>query len=117
LTLYVWVLWRRNKITVTTRRIIERRGGIIGGEEVSIQLSNVTDIRVKTSALGSILKYGLVEVESAGSGTEIVFNGISRPHKLKEILFDLQDGVIDGGPVDRRKVEAEKAEKTEKTEK
>ena len=30
LTLYVWLLWRRNQITVTTRRVSQRRGNILG---------------------------------------------------------------------------------------
>lgn len=98
LSLYYWILWRRNKITVTTRRIIQRTGNIIGGEETSVQLTRITDVTVKTGGLGSLLGYGLIQIQSAGSGTaEISFDGIARPHRLKDIIFDLQDGVIDGG--------------------
>ena len=97
LGLYWLILWRRNQLTLTTRRLIERRGNILGGEEISVNLSRITDIRVKTSALGSILKYGLFEVQSAGSDqAEISFAGLAQPHRLKDQIYDLQDGKLDG---------------------
>jgi hypothetical protein len=100
LGLYLY-LWNRNKITLTNRRIIQRHGGIIGGEEVSLLLNRITDIKVKTSALGTIFRYGLFQVQSAGSDkAEINFSGLSRPHKLKEAIYDLQDGTLDGSPFD-----------------
>ncbi|NDJ84456.1 MAG: PH domain-containing protein [Chloroflexi bacterium] len=100
LTLYYWLLWRRNVITVTNRRVVQRTGNIIGGEETSIQISRITDVTVSTGVIEAIFGYGLIEIQSAGSGgAEIRFDGIARPHKLKEIIFDLQDGMVDGGPV------------------
>jgi hypothetical protein len=92
-------LWNRNKITLTNRRLIERRGGVLGGEEISMNLDRITDIRVKTSPMGAIFGYGLFEADSAGSDqAEISFNGLGRPHKLKEAIIDLQhDGKLDGG--------------------
>ncbi|MCI0714257.1 MAG: PH domain-containing protein [Chloroflexi bacterium] len=96
LGLYLY-LWNRNKITLTNRRIVERRGGILGGEEISLNLARITDIRVKTGPLGAILKHGLFEVQSAGSDSaEISFEGLSHPHKLKDQIYDLQDGSLDG---------------------
>ena len=100
LGLYLY-LWNRNKITLTNRRIIQRRGGILGGEEVSLNLNRITDIKVKTGPLGALFGFGLFQVQSAGSDrAEISFDGLARPHKLKEAIYDLQDGELDGGPVD-----------------
>lgn len=94
-----YFLWNRNKITLTDRRIVQRRGGLLGGEETSLNLNRITDIKVKTSALGSVLGYGLFEVQSAGSDSaEIHFDGLARPHRLKEQIYDLQDGTLDGSP-------------------
>lgn len=99
LGLYVVLLWRRNVITVTNRRVMQRTGNLLGGKETSMQLNRITDVTVSTSPFGSVLGYGLIQIQSAGSaGAEISFDGISRPHKLKDIIFDLQDGKIDGGP-------------------
>jgi hypothetical protein len=96
LTLYVWLLWRRNQITVTTRRVSQRRGNILGGEETSLSIHNITDISVDTPPLGAIFGYGDIEVQSAGSSeAEIAFKGLGRVKKLREVLFDLKDGVAD----------------------
>ncbi|MBN1680516.1 MAG: PH domain-containing protein [Anaerolineae bacterium] len=97
LTLYVWLLWRRNQITVTTRRISQRRGNILGGSETSLSIENVTDVTVNVSALGAVFGYGDIEVQSAGSSSaEIAFKGLGRARKLRDVVFDLKDGVADG---------------------
>ena len=93
--LYVVLLWRRNVITVTNRRVIQRTGNIVGGEETSMQIGRITDVTVRKGVLGAILGYGLIEVQSAGSaGAEIRFEGIAQPDRLKDTIFDLQDGVV-----------------------
>jgi hypothetical protein len=107
LGLYLWV-WNRNKLTLTTRRIVERRGGILGGEEVSVNLNRITDIKVLTSPLGALLKYGHFEIQSGGDDAEIVFNGLSNPHRLKELIYDLQDGHLDGGKALHREKSGDK---------
>jgi uncharacterized membrane protein YdbT with pleckstrin-like domain len=99
LGLYWLLLWRRNVITITTRRVIQRTGNVIGGEETAMQIKNITDVSVKTAVIEAILGYGRIEIQSAGSsGPEISFQGIAKPHKLKDLIFDLQDGKYDGTP-------------------
>ena len=96
LTFYVWLLWRRNQITVTTRRVTQRRGNLVGGDETSLSIENITDISVSTSPLGSIFGYGTIVIQSAGSsGAEISFQGLGGVKRLREVLFDLKDGVAD----------------------
>jgi hypothetical protein len=96
LGLYVVLLWRRNQITVTTRRITQRRGNILGGDETSMSIDNVTDVSVDTSPLGAILGYGDITVQSAGSSqAEISFQGLGGAKKLREAIFDLKDGKLD----------------------
>jgi len=103
LGLYYFLLWRRNEITVTTRRVVQRTGNLIGGQETSIQLSRITDVTVRTGSFGAIFGYGEIQIDSAGtSGSEIRFEGIARPHKLKDIIFDLQDGVLDDADDDTK---------------
>ncbi len=96
LTLYYWILWRRNQITVTTRRISQRRGNILGGDETTLSIQNVTDISIDTPPLGAIFGYGNIEIQSAGSTeAEILFKGLGRARKLREVVFDLKDGTPD----------------------
>lgn len=94
--IYWLILWRRNCITVTTRRVTQRRGGIIGGDETTISLDNITDISVTTPPLGAIFNHGDVSIQSAGSGAaEIAFKGLGGASKLREVIFDLKDGKYD----------------------
>ena len=96
LGLYVLLLWRRNQITVTTRRISQRRGDILGGSETSISLENVTDVSVDVPPLGALFDYGNIQVQSAGSsGAEISFRGLAHARQLRDVLFDLKDGIPD----------------------
>lgn len=96
LTLYVWLLWRRNQIVLTNRRISQRRGNILGGEETSMSIDNVTDISLDTPPLGVLFGYGNIRIQSAGSSeAEISFDGLARAKKLREVIFDLKDGKLD----------------------
>ena len=94
--LYFLILWRRNQITVTNRRISQRRGNVLGGSETAISIQNITDISMDIPPLGAIFGYGDVQVQSAGSTqAEISFEGLGAAKKLREVLFDLKDGVAD----------------------
>lgn len=104
LGLYWLLLWRRNQITVTTRRVMQRNGNLLGGEERAISIGNITDIYVDTPALGAILGYGNIQIQSAGSsGAEISFQGLGRVKKLRDVLFDLKDGVANEAARDEMK--------------
>ncbi len=96
LSLYYWLLWRKNQITVTTRRITQRHGNILGGTETTLDLEKITDITINESFLGAIFNYGNVRVQSAGSSAaEISFDMLGRAKKLREVIFDLRDGKWD----------------------
>lgn len=106
LSLYVWLLWRRNVITVTNKRVIQRTGNIIGGQETSMQIGRITDITVSKGVIEALMGYGVIEVQSAGSsGPEIYFDGIAKPDKLRDLIFDLQDGRYDGSTFDKNSSE------------
>jgi hypothetical protein len=101
-SLYYWTLWRRNQITVTTYRVMQRRGDLLGGEETAISIENITDINIDTPALGAIFNYGDIEVQSAGSGeAEVAFTGLGRVKELRNVLFDLKDGTADEAAKER----------------
>jgi hypothetical protein len=104
LGLYVLLLWRRNQITVTTRRVSQRRGDILGGSETSVSLENVTDISVDVPPMGAIFDWGNIQVQSAGSTqAEISFEGLGRARQLRDVLFDLKDGIPDEAAKEKMK--------------
>ena len=93
---YFFLLWRKNQITVTTRRVAQRRGNVIGGDETTISLENITDISVNQGILGSIFGYGDITIQSAGSGAaEISFQSLGDVKRLREVIFDMKDGQLD----------------------
>ncbi len=96
LGLYVLTNWRLNQISLTTRRLTQRRGNILTGNETAMSLERVTDINVNKSLLGSILGYGDIVIQSAGSDSaEISFTSLQNPDKLRELIFDVKDGRLD----------------------
>jgi uncharacterized membrane protein YdbT with pleckstrin-like domain len=91
LGLYYFLLWRRNQITLTNRRVTLREGNILSGRETTIDLSNITDITVSNSVLGAIFHYGDITIQSAGSSdSEIWFSGLAKPDKLRDAIFQIQ---------------------------
>ncbi len=96
LSLWYFLVYKQNSITLTTRRLTQTRGNILTRNETSIDLSKISNIVVNRSALGSLLGYGDIVVESAGTdSSEISFVGMERPEKLRDAVFDLQDGKLD----------------------
>ena len=96
LSLYYWLYYLHNKITLTTRRITQRRGSILTGNETSMSLENITNVDVNVSLLGRILNYGDITIQSAGSNAaEIQAKRLAAPEKLRESIFDLRDGRLD----------------------
>jgi len=65
--------------------VIESRRGIVAREVRSVRVEDVRSINVKQSVLQRILNLGDIEFSSAASdAAEVVFEGISRPLKVKE---------------------------------
>ena len=96
LGMYYLVLWRRNQITLTNRRVAQRRGNVLGGDETTMNLENITDISLDIPPMGAMFNYGHITIQSAGStGAEISFKGLGGAKRLRETIFDLQDGKVD----------------------
>lgn len=93
---YLLTLWRMNAITLTTRRVTQRTGHVLGGTEVSINVENISDVKVEKGVLGSIFNFGKITIYSTGgSGSTIEFAGLGNPDFLRNLIADLQDGRLD----------------------
>lgn len=96
LSLYYWLVYRHDSITLTTRRVTQVRGNILTSNETSMSISNITNVDVNVSLLGRIFNYGDISIQSAGSdATEIQFIRLANPIHLREVIFDLKDGRYD----------------------
>lgn len=92
-----WLLFHRfNEIVLTTRRVSQKRGNFLSQNETSMSIENITDVTVNRSALGAMLGYGDISIQSAGSsGTEISQTRLAGAEKLRDAVFDLRDGRFD----------------------
>ena len=84
--IYVFYLdWRFNRLYLTNYRLVKERG-IIGQRFMSIFLEQVEDITVSYSIWGRIFGFGTIQVESAGTGGQMVFKGAPDPlGKIEQI--------------------------------
>lgn len=74
-----------NRITITDRRAYKRKG-IIRKNETIIQAEDVRDISMKQGFLGRFLRYGTIEISTAGrGGSEITFSGVGKPSEVREM--------------------------------
>ncbi len=92
-----WLLFHRfNEIVLTTRRVSQSRGNFLTHNETAMSIENITDVTVNRSALGKMLGYGDISIQSAGSsGTEISQVRLAGADKLRDAIFDLRDGRLD----------------------
>lgn len=93
LTLYYWIYWERNKIVLTNRRVTQHIAYLIGGEERSVSLHNITEVRIHTPPLGVLLGFANVDIQSMGGdqAPEIHFQALERAAQLKQMIFAVQD--------------------------
>lgn len=97
-SLGLWVLfvWKHNYIEVTNLTVTQKRGNALSGNETTMRVDRITDINLNQSFLGGLFNYGDIIIQSAGSGdAEISKKGIANPRKLRQVILDLRDGVLD----------------------
>lgn len=96
LGLYWLLIHRYNQIVLTTRRVTQHRGNLLTQNDTAMSIENITDVTVNRSALGSLLGYGDISIQSAGSNsTEIAQTRLAGAAKLRDAIFDLRDGRFD----------------------
>lgn len=102
-----WVQWRSTSYMLTTHRIISRRG-VLSRYTESIALDRIQDTRVRQGLMGRILRFGDLELESAGRDGAEVIHHVNDPVGLSRDLLlaieahrtgqPLPPGAV-GGPV------------------
>ncbi len=96
LSIYYWVYYKHNNITLTTRRLTQHRGSILTSNQELMSLENITDVDVNMSILGRVFNYGDITIQTAGSGgAEVYAKRLTSPDKLRDAIFDLRDGRLD----------------------
>lgn len=81
-----WVQWRATSYTLTTHRIISRRG-VLSRYTESIALDRVQDSSVHQRLLGRLFQFGDVELESAGRDGAEVLHHVADPSGFSHDLL------------------------------
>ena len=118
LSLYYWIVYKHNNISVTTHRVTQKLGNAINSNEVSLSLEAITDVDVNVSLLGRMFGYGDISIQTAGSASaeilalqkgvgstaphglagsasaEIIAEHLASPTTLRDAIFNLRDGNV-----------------------
>jgi len=81
-----WVQWRSTSYTLTSHRIISRRG-VLSRYTESIALDRIQDSSVHQRVLGRVFGFGDVELESAGRDGAEVLHHVADPSGFSRDLL------------------------------
>lgn len=91
LSLYYWLVYQYNDITLTTDRLTQRRGNMFTSNQATLTLDSITDISVNKSFLGGVFNYGDMFIMTAGSRqSEIRAWRLANPDGLRDAIFRLR---------------------------
>ncbi|MGI9117390.1 MAG: PH domain-containing protein [Gaiellales bacterium] len=83
-----WIRRLDSAYTVTSRRVIVRRG-IANRNERSASIDRIQNVNTRQGFYGRILNFGDIEFDTAGSETgdsELALRGINDPHDMRDML-------------------------------
>lgn len=83
-----WIKRLDSHYTVTSRRVIVRRG-IANRNERSASIDRIQNVNTKQGFYGRILNFGDIEFDTAGSDvgdSDLALRGINDPHQMRDLL-------------------------------
>ena len=93
--LYAVLIWPRNEITLTNRRLMQRTASLTVSNEIWINIEHITDVRLRVTPFGQLLGFGDISIQSFAGTTaaEIKFQGLDGATRLRDTIFRLQDQI------------------------
>jgi len=90
---FLSVIFKRASLAYTiTKNSVRSRNGLIARDESEIRIIDVREVGVFQSIGQRVLGIGNVSFASAGTGgVEVVFEGINKPHKIKDFVNKLRN--------------------------
>ncbi len=91
--LYNYLLWWQDVYILTTQRVIDVDQKSLFHRVVSeAELKNIQDTNYEVEGFWrTMLNFGRVKILTASSGQSIVFEDISNPHKVQEMIIQAKD--------------------------
>lgn len=83
-----WTDYYLDVLLVTNKRVMDiEQIGLFSRDTLETRLENIQDIRVEVAGfLASVMDFGNLRLQTAGSTTEFVIKNIHKPHKTKDII-------------------------------
>jgi hypothetical protein len=87
----LWTLYHLSYQIVTNQRVVDVTQASIFNHSVSeLHLINIEDVTAETKGLvGTIVGYGNVYIQTAGTKEHFVFNNVPAPDKVAKLILDL----------------------------
>lgn len=82
------MIYSLNTVIVTNKRVLDnQQKGFFNYVLNEVERSKIQDISVKIKGVfASILNYGDIEIQSAGTQNKFYFHTLPHPQKIKEII-------------------------------
>ncbi len=83
-----WTDYYLDVLLLTNKRVVDiEQIGFFSRDTLEVRLENIQDIRVEVAGfLASVMNFGNLHVQTAGSTSEFVIKNIHRPHRTKDII-------------------------------
>lgn len=80
------LVWRSTVYILTNRRLIKRYG-VLSKHGRSVPLARINDVSFSKSLLGRIMRYGTLEVQSAGEQGLMTLEQVPRVEALQSLVY------------------------------
>ncbi|MEK9153662.1 MAG: PH domain-containing protein [Patescibacteria group bacterium] len=89
---YNLMIYTLNTVVVTNKRVIKNeQNGFFRYASAELDLPKIQDVSVKVHGiLAAILRFGDLEIQTAGSQNKFLFDRLPNPEKIKQTIADLQ---------------------------
>ena len=100
----IWTDYYLDTWIVTDKRIIDvEQSGFFSRQVSSFRMERIQDVTIEVKGIiATLLRFGDIHVQTAGESQEFVIRGIPRPERVKEIIKEYNDIVVEREkPIDK----------------
>lgn len=92
LTVGTFWIWRRNKVVITNKHVVDvDQIGLFNREVSTLRLEEIQDVTAKVNGpLQTMLGYGTLIIQTAGERENFVFDYVPEPYKLENYIIELR---------------------------
>lgn len=87
------MIYTLNTIVITNKRVIKNeQSGFFRYASAELDIAKIQDVSVKVHGiLAAILRFGDLEIQTAGTQNKFLFDRLPNPEKIKTIVTGLQN--------------------------